>query len=419
VRIGIVGAGIAGLVAGRLLHRDHDITVFEAGNYAGGHANTVQVHEGDRSIGVDTGFIVFNEPNYPTLCRLFDTLDVPHHASDMSFSVHCEQTRREWNGSSIRQVFVDPANVLRPSHWGMLWDIRRFHAEAEKALAERLSDTVTVAAWLSERGYGEGFVRYYLLPLGASLWSCSQGRFEAFPMRFVLEFLRNHRMLQVDGRPQWRTVTGGSREYVSRLLVPFAERVRLNCSVHRVERRSKGVEIAFADGQHEVFDEVVLACHADQALALLADPEDTEREVLGHFPYQPNEAVLHDDTRLLPDRERAWASWNYRIPSKSVDEVTVTYDMTRLQGLDTERRWCVSLNPGLRVNPSKIAARFTYHHPLFTPGRDQAQAAHGELIRRRRISYCGAYWGFGFHEDGARSAMAVADAFHSSLADAA
>ena len=419
MRIGIIGAGIAGLTAARLLSRAHDISVFEAARYPGGHANTVLVPDQGRTVPIDTGFIVFNEPNYPILCRLFEELGVPHHASDMSFSVHCERTGREWNGSSFRQVFADPRNLVRPSHWGMLWDIHRFHSQAQDALCAGLSDQVTVAEWLRQKGYGRGFTQHYLLPLGASLWSCSQGRFETFPMRFVIEFLSNHRMLQVDQRPGWRTVTGGSREYVSRMIAPFARRIRLNCPVRRVVRHGQGVDVTDARGRVERFDEVVLACHANQSLALLCNPDDTERSVLESFPYQPNEAVLHTDVTLLPDREAAWASWNYRIPPAAVGDVTVTYDMTRLQGLDTARRWCVSLNPAKRVNPAKVERRFRYDHPVFTPGRDRAQAAHSELIRRRGISYCGAYWGFGFHEDGARSALAVCEAFHESLAQAA
>jgi predicted NAD/FAD-binding protein len=425
MRIAVIGAGIAGLTTARVLHARHDVSVLEAGHYPGGHTNTIDVADalpngGTRTLAVDTGFIVFNEPNYPNLCRLFDALGVAARDSDMSFSVHCERTGIEWNGSSLSQMFAQRRNLLRASHWRMLADITRFHRDAPRALAA-LDDAVTVDAWLAHSGCGRGFGARYLLPLGASLWSCSAARFGTFPMRFVIEFLHNHRMLQVDGRPVWKTVAGGSREYVKRLVAPFADRIRLNTPVARVVREHGGVTVRTASGRDEHYDEVVLACHADQALGLLADADDVERELLGAFPYQPNEAVLHTDTRLLPQRRAAWASWNYRlpadIPSGTRDEVCVTYDMNMLQGLDSPTTWCVSLNPGDAVDPSQVVRRIRYSHPLFTAGRGAAQARHSELVRRRGVSLCGAYWGFGFHEDGVRSALTVCEAFGGGLDD--
>ena len=421
MRIAVIGAGVAGLTAARVLGARHDVTVLEAGHYPGGHTNTIDVRDaraagGARTLAVDTGFIVFNEPNYPNLCRLFDALGVASRDSDMSFSVHCEKSGIEWNGSSLSQVFAQRSNLLRPSHWRMLADIVRFHREAPAALAG-LADTVTVDAWLAREGYGRGFGERYLLPLGASLWSCSAERFGTFPMRFVIEFLHNHRMLQVEGRPVWKTVAGGSREYVKRLIAPFADRIRLNTPVAAVRRGAGGVTVRIADGSEERFDEVVMACHADQALRLLIDADDTERELLAAFPYQPNEAVLHTDTRLLPERRSAWASWNYRIPAHAQADVSVTYDMNMLQGLESDTTWCVSLNPGHAVDPAKVVRRIRYEHPLFTTGRAAAQARHAELIRRRGVSLCGAYWGFGFHEDGVRSALAVCAAFGRGLDD--
>ena len=418
MKIAIVGAGIAGLACAYTLTRKHDVTVFEAGQYAGGHANTVDVMDAGRQVPIDTGFIVFNEPNYPHLCRLFDTLGVASHASDMSFAVRCERTGREWNGSSLNQVFAQRRNLLRPSHWKMLADIMRFNREAPE-LVKTLDDSVSVSQWIARQRYSRAFADYYLLPLGASLWSCSAKQFSDFPMCFVLEFLNNHRMLQVEERPQWRTVTGGSREYVKRIVAPFKDKLYLTAPVSCVRRLAVGVELVVAGGSPQRYDEVIFACHADQALSVLAEPDDDEREVLGCFPYQRNIAVLHKDTSVLPTRRRAWASWNFSIPSDVCEEVNVTYNMNLLQKLDTESTWSVSLNPGQRIAPELEARRFHYEHPMFTAGRAQAQARHAELVRRRGISYCGAYWGFGFHEDGARSAMSVCDAFDLALERAA
>jgi predicted NAD/FAD-binding protein len=418
MRLCVIGAGVAGLTAASVLARRHQVTVLEANDYAGGHTNTVEVHDGHRTLAVDTGFIVFNEPNYPNLCRLFDALGVASRDSDMSFSVHCERSGIEWNGSSLGQVFAQRSNLLRPGHWRMLSDILRFHRGAPGALAQ-LDDAITVDAWLAREGYGRGFGERYLLPLGASLWSCSAERFGAFPMRFVIEFLHNHRMLQVEGRPVWKTVVGGSREYVKRLVAPFAERIHLNTPVAAVRRGAAGVTVRTIDGREESFDEVVMACHADQTLRLLVDADATEREVLSAFPYQANEAVLHTDTTLLPERPSAWASWNYRVPAARRAEVSVTYNMNLLQGLDSDTTWCVSLNPGNAVDPDKVRRRIRYEHPLFTTGRAAAQAQHAALVRRHGVSCCGAYWGFGFHEDGVRSALTVCEAFDQDLGIAA
>lgn len=416
MNIAIIGSGIAGMTAARMLSRRNHVTVFESAGYVGGHTNTIQVEEGGRTVPVDTGFIVFNELNYPNLCRLFGELGVESRDSDMSFSVHCEKSGLEYNGTSLDQLFAQRRNLLRPKFWGMLAEILRFNREAPANLADGLDDTVSVEAYVERYGYGSTFVEHYLAPLGASLWSCDARRFRRFPMRFVIEFLHNHGMLQVNDRPVWKTVVGGSHRYVDPLISPFRDRIRLNTPVTAVRRCPAGVEVVIEGGRHERFDEVVLACHADQSLRLVTDMDREEQELLGHFPYQVNEAVLHTDTALLPDRRRAWASWNYRIPEHASDGVTVTYNMNMLQGLDSRKIYCVSLNQAGSVDPSTIIRRIRYEHPLFTPGRDEAQANHGALIRRRGISYCGAYWGFGFHEDGVRSALAVCEAFDVSMA---
>jgi predicted NAD/FAD-binding protein len=416
MNIAIVGTGIAGMAAARILSRRNDVTVFEAGSYIGGHTNTIRVSEGPRELAVDTGFIVFNERNYPNLCRLFEVLGVQSRDSDMSFSVHCDKTGLEYNGTDLNALFAQRRNLLSPGFWGMLAEIVRFNREAPAWLAAGMDDSISVNDYVTTNGHGRRFVEHYLAPLGASLWSCDARRFRQFPMRFVVEFLQNHDMLQVNGRPVWKTVVGGSNRYVGPLVAPFRDRIHLNTPVTAVRRGPVGVELTLDGGHRERFDEVVLACHADQSRALVVDMDRDEREVLGHFPYQVNEAVLHTDTRLLPDRKPAWASWNYRIPAREEERVSVTYNMNMLQGLESRRTYCVSLNQTRNIDPSRVIRRIDYQHPLFTPGRDQAQASHGAFIRRRGISYCGAYWGFGFHEDGVRSALAVCEAFDMSLA---
>jgi predicted NAD/FAD-binding protein len=418
MRVCVIGAGIAGLSAASALAQRHDVTVLEANDYAGGHTHTVDVHDGEQTLAVDTGFIVFNEPNYPLLCSLFDQLGIQSRDTDMSFSVRCERNNIEWNGSSLNQVFAQRRNVIRPTHWRMLLDIQRFHRHASSHLAI-LDDKITVESWLRREGFSPAFAERYLLPLGASLWSCSALRFGEFPMRFVLEFLHNHRMLQVADRPVWKTVVGGSREYVKKLIKPFAHNLHLNTPVTSVRRLHAGVEVCTEKDGPQKFDEVVLACHADQSLRLLSDADAVEREVLGAFPYQANEAVLHTDIALLPERRNAWASWNYRIPRESRDEVCVTYNMNMLQGLESNTTWCVSLNPGHAIDRAKVVRRFSYDHPLFCTGRAAAQARHHELIRRNGVSCCGAYWGYGFHEDGLSSALRVAQGFDQQLGVAA
>ena len=415
MKIAVIGAGISGLTAASILHRKHDVTVFEAGGYVGGHTNTVPVKEGSRTLAVDTGFIVFNEPNYPNLCRLFDRHDVAVQDSDMSFSVHEEGGGLEYNGTSMDKLFAQRTNLLRPRFWGMLSAIARFHREAPVHLADGLDDTVTVSQYAQLHRYDQSFVDHYLVPLGASLWSCESSRFREFPMRFVLEFLSNHHMLQVNGRPPWKTVKGGSCQYVSRLTAEFEDRIVLNAPVERAERGARGVDVELKDGRRQSFDEVVFATHADQSLRMVQTLDAREKELLGMFPYQTNEVVLHTDTDVLPQREKTWASWNYRIPSTKRDSVTVTYNMNKLQSLDSQETYCVSLNQSDSVDEASVIRRIRYQHPTFLPGRASAQAEHGALIRHGGVSYCGAYWGYGFHEDGVRSALAVCEAFDMDL----
>ncbi len=411
MKIAIIGSGIAGLTCARLLGPGNEMTLFEANDYIGGHTNTVSVKEGGRTLPVDTGFIVFNQRNYPNLCRLFDTLEVEQRNSDMSFSVTCEKSGLEYNGTKPGKLFSQRRNIINVRFLLMLKDILAFHKHGSDALANGLDETTTVADFVGRQGYSEYFLEKYLLPLGASLWSCPPDRFKDFPMRFVLEFLHNHGMLQLRNRPLWKTVVGGSRAYIKKMIPPFADRIRLRTRVRGVIRNSADVTVALNDGAIEHFDEVIIACHADQGLSMMANADSVERALLQQFDYQFNETVLHTDTGLLPKNHRAWASWNYRIPKDRDEHIQVTYNMNRLQGLTSRKTYCVSLNQTSAIEPQKIIRTLGYHHPIFKAGRNTAQQSHERLIRRGRISWCGAYWGYGFHEDGINSALRVCSAF--------
>ena len=411
MRIAIIGAGISGMAAAYYLARRHEVTLFEKNAYCGGHANTALVRERGREIPIDTGFIVFNQRNYPNLCRLFDELGVASVDTDMSFSVHCEQSGLEYNGASFNTLFSQRKNIISIPFWRMLKDINRFNKEAARFLSGAADDRITVEEFVQRHNYSPEFLDYYLAPLGASLWSSPAARFRRFPLLFVIEFLNNHCMLQLSGRPRWKTVQAGSREYVKKLTRGLKDRIRIGEAVRRIIRRKARVELVTKAEDGLCFDEVIVCCHPDQALGLLDRPDRHERAVLGQFQYQKNEAVLHTDTGLLPSNKSAWASWNYRIPKHSEDHVVVTYNMNKLQSLATDRTYCVSLNQTRQIERDKILKRVIYHHPQFSPGRAAAQACHADLIRRDRVSYCGAYWGYGFHEDGVRSALNVCAAF--------
>jgi len=408
MRIAIVGTGIAGLTAAHRLREAHDVVLFEAGPWVGGHTHTVDVTVGGREFAVDTGFIVFNQQNYPLFTALLDELGVPSQPTTMSFSVRCERTGLEYGSASLSTVFADRRNLIRPAFLGMLNDIRRFHREAGSGTLP--DDTETVGEYVHGRRYGQPFIDHYLVPLGSSLWSSPPHQFLKFPMRFVIEFLGNHAMLQMGGQPIWRVVAGGSRRYVERLTQGWEDRLHLNTPVKRIERQPAGVRLVDAHGGEGTFDHVVLACHADQALTMLAEPTPVERELLEMFPYQANDIVVHTDESVLPKNRRAWSSWNYHVPAVDRDLVSVTYNMNRLQSLDSSSVINVTLNDSGTIRSEHVLGHFVYEHPVFLPGRDHAQRRHHEIAAANRTSFCGAYWGFGFHEDGVRSGTAVADA---------
>ena len=415
MRIAIAGAGISGLVCAHLLSAAHEVTVFEAGAYLGGHTNTVDVSlDGERQ-SVDTGFIVFNDGYYPNFRKLLDGLGVKSQETTMSLSVRCEASGLEYAGATVGSLFAQRSNLVKPGFWRMLRDVARFQKDGAAALAT-LDDETTVASFVQARGYSDEFLRYFLVPMGSALWSSPGGDFLRFPVRFIIEFFSNHGMMQILGRPAWRVVRGGSARYVEALVAKSPRAgFRLSTPVQAVTRTAAGVTVRHAGGD-EAFDHAIFACHADQALAMLgAGATAVEREVLGHFPYQRNEAVLHTDTSVLPRRRRAWACWNYHLAPDLERSAAVTYNMNLLQSLRSRHTFCVSLNE-TRIDPDKVIQRMTYHHPVFRPGRSATQARQGELIGPNRSSFCGAYWGFGFHEDGVRSALAVARHFGKALA---
>lgn len=415
MKIAIIGSGISGLTAAYVLNRRHDVTLFETAGYIGGHTNTVLVNEGDRTLPIDTGFIVFNELNYPHLTQLFNHLGVPSRESQMSFSVHCERSGLEYNGSTLTTLFSQRTNLAKPKFWRLLSDILAFNKRALRALTDGLSDALSIGEFAAQGAYGKLLYSHYLAPMGAAIWSCPTHRFHDFPARFVIEFMANHRLLQVNDRPLWRTVEGGSYRYVAPLTNRFADKIHLQTAAHKVTRTTTGASVTFSDGRAQTYDHVIVATHADQALSLLAAADSVEQELLGAFPYQFNEAVLHTDSQMLPDSKRAWASWNYRLSNAAPDRVTMTYNMNILQGLTAEKTYCVTLNQTDRIDPQQVIKRIGYHHPRFGPGLHAAQTRHYELIDRAGVSFCGAYWGHGFHEDGVTSALRVCEAFGLSL----
>jgi len=402
MRIAIVGTGISGLVAAHLLHREHEITVFEAAPRLGGHTNTVEVEDGGGRLAIDTGFIVFNDRNYPRFEALLGELGVRTQPSHMSFSVSDGRGGFEYAGTP-RGLFARPAHLLSPSFIGMLREWRRFNREAPELIGLG-GGSPSLGEWLERRGFSRHFVERLIVPQAAAVWSADPERMWSFPAAFMAEFFANHGMYSLRGRPRWRTVEGGSRRYVEAISAPWRERVRLGAPVRRVERLPDAVRIEAEGCESELFDQVAIATHSDQALALLADPSEAEREILGAIPYQRNETVLHTDRSLLPRRRAAWASWNFHLGGPPAGRATVTYWMNNLQRLRADREYLVTLNRGEAIDPARVLRRLVYDHPVYTRESVRAQSRYAEIGGVRRTHYCGAYWGWGFHEDGVRSA---------------
>jgi predicted NAD/FAD-binding protein len=402
VRIAIVGAGIAGLTCAHELHSRHEITLFEAEDRLGGHTNTVRVDLADETHHVDTGFIVHNDRNYPGFRRLLEQTGVPTQPSDMSFSVS-DGGDFEYNGASPSGLFACRLHLVKPSFHRMLRDLARFNREAP-ALVGLNGSGPSLGAFLDAGGYSRAFVDRLIVPQASAVWSADPAQMWELPASFLAEFFDNHGMFSARDRPQWHTIPGGARRYVEALTAPFRDRIRLATPVRRIRRTPDAVEV---DGER--FDHVIVAAHSDQALAMLADPTPAEREVLGAIPYQPNEAVLHTDRSLLPRRRRAWASWNFHLEERPAGRTTVTYHMNRLQSLDSSEELCVTLNRSDGIDPARVIRTIQYAHPVFTREGVAAQARWSEVSGPIRTHYCGAYWGFGFHEDGVASALRVCE----------
>lgn len=418
MKIAIIGAGIAGNVVARGLHPRHDITVLEAGNHVGGHSHTHHVEVGGAAFAVDTGFIVYNDATYPRFSRLLAELGVATQASAMSFSVRNETTGLEYNGTSINTLFAQRRNLLRLRFHRMWRDILRFNRHAPALLDTQPHHDVTLGDYVREHKYSREFVDDYLLPMASAIWSAAPVDIGAMPARFLIGFFRNHGMLSVNDRPQWRTVSGGSEKYVERLVAPFRSRIHLRSPVAGVRRSNGRVLLRMRNGERQQYDRVFFACHADQALALLEDASVAERSILGAIPFQENEVVLHTDTRLLPQRRLAWAAWNYHVTREPAERVCVTYNMNILQALAAPQTLCVTLNRSAAIDPVKVIRRVTYHHPLFTGDAVAAQARLRQINGVNRSYYCGAYWRYGFHEDGVVSAEQALESFSTEVPDA-
>jgi uncharacterized protein len=413
MRIAIVGAGVSGLLAAHLLGREHEIVLYEAGSYAGGHTNTIRVDTEHRTYHVDTGFIVMNDRNYPNFTRLLSQLGVETQATNMSFSVKGEDEDFEYAGTP-RGLFCQPRNLISPRFQRMIADLMRFNRELRSLLA-REETGESLQDFLVRRRFSEVFIRRLIVPQVSAVWSADPRQIASFPVRFLAEFFSNHGMLGFRDRPRWATVAGGSARYVDALTRPFSERIRLDSPVQSITRAADHVEITAGGaggGDSEHFDQVVIATHSDQALALLSDPSPREREVLGAIPYQHNEAVLHTDSTLLPRRRGARAAWNFHLLREPKPLSTVTYYMNHLQRLNADRDFCVTLNRSEAIDPTKIIRTISYAHPVFTPqgvAVQPQQSAIGGL--EGRTHYCGAYWGWGFHEDGVLSALRACEPF--------
>ena len=404
MKIAIIGAGIAGNTIAWHLHQKHDITVFEANAYIGGHTHTHDIQAFGREYHIDTGFIVYNDWTYPNFIHMLETLGVETQASSMSFSVRDEVSGLEYNGTSLNSLFAQRSNILRPSFIGMIKDILRFNQEAPLLLDDAQAD-MPFGVYLKQHGYGQAFIRQYVIPMGSAIWSADPEQMFQFPAKFFISFFHNHGMLNVTNRPEWRVIKGGSTEYLKKLCAGFIDRIQLNTAIEKVERSHDGVLVQAKDKPSEKFDWVFFACHSNQALAMLADATSAERQILGALPYQHNQIVLHTDASLMPKRQLAWAAWNYHLTAQPLGRAAVTYNMNILQSLVSPEPFLVTLNHTANINPKKIIKTLDYTHPVFTPKGVAAQARHAEISGHHHTAYAGAYWRNGFHEDGVVSAL--------------
>lgn len=409
MKIAIVGTGISGLTCGYYLHKDHEVTLYEANDYIGGHTATIDIEHNGKQYAVDTGFIVYNDRTYPNFIKMMNEVGVKGNPTQMSFSVKNAANGLEYNGHTIPTLFAQKRNLLNPTFYRFIFEILRFNKLAKASADDDSLVEQTLGEFLQSNGFSDYFTQNYILPMGAAIWSSTLADMRAFPLRFFLRFFLNHGLLDVVDRPQWYVIEGGSRAYIEPLTRGFSECIRLNSPVSRVERHDNGVSVT-SNGETERFDRVIFACHSDQALAMIDDVSDEEREILGAMAYQDNEVVLHRDTSVLPKRQAAWASWNYALDGGEDEQQrlpTLTYNMNILQHIESETTFCVSLNSADKIQQDKILRTFNYSHPVFTTESIAAQQRREELWGKRKTWFCGAYWYNGFHEDGVRSALDV------------
>ncbi len=408
MRIAIIGSGVSGLVCAHLLHGRHDVVLYEADDRLGGHSHTHTVQIEGEDTPVDSGFLVYNERTYPLFCQLLDRLGIETQPTDMSFGVSDERTGLEWRGSSPSTVFAQPRNLVRPRFLAMLADIGRFNRLARGLLSDPPGDDVSLQDLLDQHAWSQGFSDWYLVPLGSSIWSSAPGAFTEMPAAVVARFFERHGLLSVRDQPSWRTVSGGSQRYVRAIARPLeAEgRIRLGSPIDKLRRSAGGVEVVGRSGV-ETFDHVIVATHSDQALSLLSDPDRMEEATLGAISYQPNRAILHTDARVMPKSRRAWASWNYHRLEAEAESATLTYYVNALQSIAGDTPLLVTLNREEAIDPAHVIAQMDYAHPVLDRSALAAQKRWSEINGRRRTWFCGAYWGYGFHEDGVRSAVEV------------
>lgn len=408
MKIAIVGTGISGLTSAYLLQRKYDVTVFERESAIGGHTATKQVNTPHGDYQIDTGFIVFNDWTYPNFIKLLDQLGVASQPTSMGFSAFYPDGRFEYSGDNLNTLFADRRTLLSPTHWRMLLDIVRFNKEAVRDWQNGdIPAAMTLGEYLKKNGYSEAFSQRYLIPMGSAIWSASCGDMENFPLQFFVQFFHNHGLLSVNNRPTWRVITGGSKSYLAPLNQSFAGRIHLADPVTQVIRHDAGVTVKSNSGERE-FDQVVFACHSDQALQILGDVTADEHKVLGAIRYRENDVVLHTDENLLPKRRRTWSSWNYCLRDDSEQLPILSYNMNILQGLQSPQTFCVTLNATDAITPHKIIGRYRYAHPVFTLDAMAAQKSWEQINGRHKTWFCGAYWFNGFHEDGVKSAIRVA-----------
>ena len=409
-KIAIIGSGISGLLSGYLLARRHDVTVFEASNEIGGHTATKIVSTPEGNQAVDTGFIVFNDRTYPNFLKLLAQLEVAYQPTEMGFSVACQRTGFEYSGTSLNGVFAQRKNVINISHWRMLKEIVQFNSACTQLYKENcIPEDQTLGEYLQIQGYSEKFIHFYILPMVSAIWSSPIATAAAMPLTFFVRFFHNHGLLTVTQQPQWYTIKGGSHQYLQPLTQKYKDSIYTNCPVLNVKRNTDSVLVTTSLFGEQVFDEVIFACHSDQALKLLADPSPSEYDILAAIPYQSNQVVLHSDLRLLPKLRRAWASWNYILLNHGEDNVALTYNMNILQKLNSATTFCVTVNAGGSIDPQKIYGEYHYSHPMFTRDSVNAQERWAEISGINHTHFCGAYWRNGFHEDGVVSAIRVAE----------